>query len=241
MRPSLWILVAATALTLPACESTPDNPKVPPGFQLIYSQDFESSSWLTDFAVSDPAVWVPGIVGDTGTFLITGPGERIPPHGGPKDYALLGGVMAGPFVLDFDVMPVGSVSELLVFFAVESKDQYVYASLAPRAGPRSHDVFRVDNAQPLPISTRRSFGVELTPGVWQSVRVQRLDLAGRVSIAIGNPPTLQMEARNGALAPGWLGFGVSGGAAHFDHMRLYAPDYDMRSIEHLPAAGQSRK
>lgn len=237
-RPLLEVCLLAA---LGGCASNPpDGP--PEGFELVYSQDFESARWCTDFGASDPAAWGPGSVDGGGTACFSGAPEREGPFGAPADFLWLGGVSVEDFVLEFDVfLPESGVRELAVYFGAESPERFVYASLAPYADARAHDVFRVDQAPPLSISRSRTFGVSLAPGVWQRVRVGRSTLAGRVVVGFGEAAVTVLTAGNGALAPGWIGFGVRGGPAHFDHLRLWAPEWSIQSLDFLPAPAQSRR
>jgi hypothetical protein len=237
-------LEACLLVALAACSSTPAGGP-PEGFELVYSQDFESASWSTDFGASDPALWAPASEDGGGTAYCRGSRGREGPFGSPPDFLWLGGVSVGDFVLEFDVLlPEPGVAELAVYFGIESPESFVYASLAPHAGARAHDVFRVDHAPPLSISRQRTFGVALPAGVWQRVRVARSTVGGRVSVGFGEGRRTVLTAGNGALAPGWIGFGVRGGPAHFDQVRLWAPEWTMRSLDFLPPplqGAQSRR
>lgn len=233
----------AIALFLVGAGCASNAPAGPPeGFELVYSQDFEGASWCSDFGASDPATWGPGEVDGDGTAAFRGAVERAGPFGSPPDFLWLGGVWVGDFVLEFDVfLPEPGARELTVYFAAEASERFVYASLAPHADARAHDVFRVDHASPLSISHSRTFGAALPTGVWQRVRVARSTLGGRVSVAFGESPAIVLTAGNGALAPGWIGLGARGGPAHFDRLRLWAPQWSIRSLDFLPAPGQSRR
>jgi outer membrane lipoprotein SlyB len=74
--------------------------------------------------------------------------------------------------------------------------------------------------------------------------VARSTVGGRVSVGFGEGRGTVLTAGNGALAPGWIGFGVRGGPAHFDQVRLWAPEWTMRSLDFLPPplqGAQSRR
>jgi len=229
------LLAALAACSAPAAGGPPE------GFELVYSQDFESAGWCTDFGASDPELWASDREGGGGTAFCRGSSGREGPFGSPPDFLWLGGVSVGDFVLEFDVfLPAPGVQELAVYFGIETPESFVYASLAPHADARRHDVFRVDHAPPLSISKLRTFGVALPAGVWQRVRVARSTVGGRVSIAFGERPATVLTAGNGALAPGWIGFGVRGGPAHFDQVRLWAPEWTMQSLDFLPPPAQGR-
>lgn len=235
------LLCACLLAVVPGC-SSPSRPSAPDGFELVYSQDFEGESWCTDFGASDPTAWGPGSVDGGGTAAFRGAPEGMDPVWSPLHFLWLGGASVEDFVLEFDVfLPEPGASEIAVYFGIESPQRFVYASLARHADSRSHDVFRVDHAPPLPISRSRTFGVTLEPGLWHRVRVARSALAGRVQVGFGPSLTTALTAGNGALAPGWIGFGVRGGPAHFDHLRLWAPQWSIRSLDFLPAPDQSRR
>lgn len=227
-------------LLLAGCASDPRTGP-PEGFELVYGQDFEDAGWLVDFRAGDAAAWSSARVDRNGTAALSGPAGRQGPWGAPGDFLWLDGVVVGDFLLEFDVfLPEDGARELAVFFAAEEPERFVYASLAPRVDERSHDVLRVDHAAPLPISRSRTFGVALERGVWHHVTVVRSLVGGRVSVAFDDEGTV-LTAGNGALAEGWIGFGARGGAAHFDHLRLWAPKFSMRGIEGLVPLAQSRR
>lgn len=235
------VLEACLLAALAACSAPPAGGP-PEDFELVYSQDFENARWCTDFGASDPTLWAPAHEDGGGTAFCRGSSGRDGPLGSPPDFLWLGGVSVGDFVLELDVLlPESGVQEIAVYFGIESAESFVYASLAPHADARSHDVFRIDHAPPLSISKLRTFGVSLPAGVWQRVRVARSTVGGRVSIAFGENPTTVLTAGNGALAPGWIGFGARGGPAHFDQLRVWAPEWTMRSLDFLPPPAQSRR
>jgi hypothetical protein len=234
-------LSAALLALLCGCASNGPAP-VPEGFELVYSQDFEGPGWCTDFGASDASAWGPGEVDGGGTALFRGLPERLDPPGAPLHFLWLGGPTVEDFVLEFEVLvPEGGAREIFVYFGIEAPERFVYASLAAHADERSHDVFRVDRAPPLPISRSRTFGVDLAPEVWHRVRVGRSSLSGRVVVGFGPGAATVLTAGHGALAAGWIGVGVRGGPAHFDRLRLWAPDWTMKSLDFLPAPGQSRR
>jgi hypothetical protein len=217
-------------VTLGCSASSTERPTIE-GFELVYTQDFEGSGWASDFAVTDPAVWQGDRADDNGFLEFTGPGGYVPPRGSPADFALLGGPTVTDFILDFDVfLPGEGVRELTVFFGVQAPDRFTYASLAERTAPFEHEVLRVAGFGVKPIGTRRTFGVKLTTEVWHHVRVVRLLSHERVLVGFDDQPSPELEAREGAMEGGWIGFGATGGAARFDHLRLYAPSYQMRSL-----------
>lgn len=234
-------LRACLLAVLAACASDPPA-SAPEGFELVYSQDFENAGWCSDFGAGDATAWAPGSVGGNGTAWLRNAKPGDGPFGAPGGYLWLSGPFVEDFVLELDVyLPEdGAAGELAVYFGVESAERFVYASLAPQAGSRAHDVFRVDHRAPLSISRSRTFGVPLERGVWQRVRVGRSTLGGRVLVGFGEGAATALTAGNGALAPGWIGFGARGGAAHFDHLRLWAPQWSMEDLDFLPAPAAGR-
>jgi len=234
------LAVGLCAVLVGCAAPAPAGP--PEGFELVYSQDFEGSGWCSDFGADDPAAWGPGAVDGGGSARFRGAPARTDPPGAPPHFLWLGGVTVADFVLEFEVFfPEPGVRELVVYFGIESRERFVYASLAPHADERSHGVFRVDHAPPLPITRSRTFGVDLAPGVWHRVRVGRSSMGGRVVVGFGPGAATALTAGDGALAEGWVGLGVRGGPAHFDRMRLWAPSWSMRSLDFLPAPAQSRR
>lgn len=235
------ILPVSLLALLSGCASN-EPATAPEGFELVYSQDFEGLGWCTDFGAGDAAAWGPGEVDGGGTAHFRGVPERLAASGAPPHFLWLGGPTVADFVLEFEVLlPEDGAREIAVYFGIESPERFVYASLAEHADDRSHDVFRVDRAPPLSISRSRTFGVDLAPGVWHRVRVGRSSLSGRVVVGFGEGAATVLTAGNGALAEGWVGVGVRGGPAHFDRLRLWAPNWTMRSLDFLPAPCQSRR
>lgn len=235
------ILSASLLALLCGCASNEPAP-APEGFELVYSQDFEGPGWCSDFGAGDPSAWGPGEVDDGGTAHFRGSAARTNPPGAPPHFLWLGGPSVEDFVLEFEVLlPEDGAREIVVYFGIEDRERYVFASLAPYADERSHDVFRVDRAPPLSISRSRTFGVDLAPGVWHRVRVGRSSLSGRVVVGFGPGAATVLTAGNGALAEGWVGVGARGGPAHFDRLRLWAPHWTMKSLDFLPAPDQSRR
>src|SRR6187402_474423 len=77
------LLAALAACSAPAAGGPPE------GFELVYSQDFESAGWCTDFGASDPELWASDREGGGGTAFCRGSSGREGPFGSPPDFLWL--------------------------------------------------------------------------------------------------------------------------------------------------------
>lgn len=221
------------ALALLGACSTPggDDAAMPEGWSLVYRQDFERHPGL-DFVVSDARAWRVG-EDDGNRFLEQfRPSDYAPPHRSPLNVAVLAGPCVGDFVLEVDVQQTGREMphrDACVFFGVQDPAHLLYAHLASRADDDAHHVQIVDGHDRVPVTLHRSFGVEWGSGTWHRVRMERSLTFERVRVWVDGRSSPVLEARVGAFAEGWVGLGTFDDSARFDNLRLWAPQYTLRS------------
>jgi hypothetical protein len=229
-----WILT----LALPgACTSSGAAPSAPQGWELVYRQDFERDPGL-DFVVSDAAAW--RVAEEDGNRFLEqfAASDYAPPHRSPLNLAVLAGPYVGDFVLEVDVQQTGreyAHRDACVLFGFQDPAHFAYAHLASQADEDAHHVQVVAASDRAPVTQHRSFGVTWGDGAWHRVRIERSLALERVRVWFDDRLSPVLEARAGALQPGWIGLGTFDDSARFDNLRLWAPDYSMPSPKFFEA------
>jgi len=229
--------------SLGACSSSEERGPAPPGWDLVYAQDFEGDELALDFVASDPSAW--RIAEEDGNRFLEqyAQSEYAPPYRSPLNLAVLAGPYVGDFVLELDVMQTGreyAHRDACFFFGVQDPAHLCYAHLASQADENAHHIQLVAGADRAPVTLHRGFGVEWGDGVWHRVRLERSLALERLTVWLDDRPEPVLEARRGAMQEGWMGLGTFDDSARFDNLRLYAPSYEVRSPYFFSPLGSTR-
>ncbi len=180
-------LCGLTLLAAACASGRNGEPEAPPGFELVYAQDFEDPRAAQDFVASDPRAWRVAREGGNGFLELFAASRYQPPHRSPLAIAVLVGPVVGDFVLELDVQQTGREydhRDLCFFFGVRDPAHYGYAHLATRADDTAHHVHLVEAADRRPVTSARTFGVDWGSARWRHVRLVREARSGRVRLGM---------------------------------------------------------
>lgn len=217
-RAALWLAPLVLGAG-PALGQPPTAEGVPPGWDLVYSQDFDDASSLRDFAFTDASAWDH----TEGALQLRGGSEYRPPHRSPLNIALIESLLVGDFVLEVKAMQTGREyghRDLCFFFGFEDPARFYYAHIATTPDPRAHNIFLVDRADRRPTAPVATDGVDWGSGVWQTIQIERRE--GQIRARWNGEEILRSS--DTALGAGRLGFGSFDDQGRFDEVRIWAPE-----------------
>jgi hypothetical protein len=199
---------------------------VPPGYKLVYEQDFDQPGVLSGFAMTDPAAWkiTAGKEGQ-GLELVT-QSKYEPRVRSPLNIALIRDKVFGDFVLQAEVMQTGKEyghRDMCFFFGFQDPEHFYYAHLASKMDEHAHNIFVV-NAQPrAKISRSTTDGVKWgDTSQWHIVRLERKASDGTVKVYFDDLDTPIMTARDQTFGPGFVGFGSFDDTGKIDNVKIWA-------------------
>jgi len=202
----------------PACVLAPS-----PGDPVAYHQAFEDPAALADFVFSDPGAWRLGEVGGRRCLEQFRASEYEPRVRSPHNLALLRTPALASFTLDAQVQQTGPEyphRDLLLVFAFQDPEHFLYAHLASSADENAHQVMLVDGAPRRPVTTARTQGVDWGSGEWLPLRVERDAASASIRVWLGAAREPVLVAEGTAPGEGWIGFGSFDDTAAFDDVTV---------------------
>lgn len=202
--------VAAFSLLLWAAQELP---------QLV-SEDFEGGAGRWEF--SDAKAWK---IAETPKGKVLSLFEKTTPktpHRSPFGVALLKDVVVGDFVLEADfqstVKDYGH-RDLCIFFGYQDNDHFYYAHLGKKTDKNANQLFIVNGADRMMISTRTTEGTDWTDD-WHHVKVVRKTADGTIEVYWDDMKTPVQTATNKAFLWGRVGVGSFDDLGNFDNVVL---------------------
>ena len=219
------LVLTGFASGLTACGSAQAG-GIPDGYQLVYSQDFETPQSLNDFVFANTDNWSITQNDGNGALEFAGGSKYKPTVRSPFNIALLTYRRVGDFVLECDMLQTGKSyghRDMCLFFNFQAPDKYYYCHMATQTDDREHNIFIVNTKPCMKISNKTSQGVEWGQGKWHKVRLVRDCKAGKIEIYYDNMNTPIMTANDTTFKEGWAGFGSFDDTGQIDNIKIYAP------------------
>ncbi len=221
-------LFAVAAPAAEAADPAPAGGPLPPGYRLLYQQDFAGPEALADFEFSDPAAWrwTAGADGRPGALELFQQSRYRPRVRSPVNVALLRAPEFGDFILEADLHQTGREyghRDLCLFLAAKDPANFYYVHLASRADPNAHNIFLVNDAPRTNIATRATAGVDWGAGQWHRVRVERTVADGIIRVFFNDLSAPIMEASDRHFDFGRIGFGSFDDTGKFARVRIWGP------------------
>ena len=199
--------------------------KVPEGYSLVFSEDFDSEASLSNFDFSDPKAWRWSKQGKaSGALELFQQSKYETKYRSPFNLAMVTTKQCGDFVLEVDMKQTGKEyghRDMCVYFDFQSPTQFYYTHLATTPDANAHNIFVVNEAP------RKSFAPISPKGVdwgsdWQHVHVERIGDDIRVFYQDMSKPVL--AAKHGDFHSGYIGFGSFDDTGMIDNIRIWSPD-----------------
>lgn len=201
--------IAAFSLTLLLCVQE---------LPVIVTEDFEKGAERWEF--SDPKAWK---VVDTDKGKVLSLAEKTTPktpHRSPFGVALLKDVVVGDFVLEADVRSTVKDyghRDLCLFFGYQDNAHFYYSHLGKKTDKHANQIFVVNGADRMMISTRTTEGTNWTDE-WHHVKVVRKTADGAIEVYWDDMKTPVQTATSKAFLKGRVGLGSFDDLGHFDNV-----------------------
>lgn len=193
--------------------------------KLVFSDAFSEKS-TADYQFVDTARWIITQNGKSGKDLkcsgikVVDDAERLAL---PVEWALVGQIMAGDFVMEFDFLQRGKhfgVRDVCVIYGFTDAENYGFAQASCEEGRHSHGVFDVTGGLPEKIGVNHNKGVVWDYEKWQRIVVVRLVGQKSVKLYVDGVLTVETDADKGSV--GRLGVGTYGSEFKIDNLKVWA-------------------
>jgi hypothetical protein len=205
MPRSLSLCCAAALLASFALASRAGEPNLP----LVFADDFTrgADAWQP----TDAAAWkVIDLKGGGKAFSQFKQSNYKPPHRSPLNFALRKDVRVADFVLDAKVLSTVKDydhRDMCLFFGYQDKAHYYYVHLGKKTDDRANQIFIVNGADRVKISTKTTPGTPWQDGHWHHVRVVRDVKSGKIEVYFDDLKTPAMVATDTTFTWGQVGIG----------------------------------
>ncbi len=225
-----YLLKSALLLVLcTQCKTTDfvaQETSIPDGYNLVYTQDFESPQAIRDFEMTDPSAWrIGGQTNESHTLELFGESEYRARVRSPFNIALLKDVSVGDFILEVDLSQSGREyghRDLCLFFNVMSPTNFYYVHIASVADDNANNIFLVNDEPRTNIATSTTTGTDWgETNSWHKVRIERMVEEGSITIYFDGEKI--MEATDTHFVDGRIGFGSFDDTGRFDNIKIWAP------------------
>ena len=235
--PELFPSTAGAVLVDPV--PLPAN-ELPPLHRLHYLQRMGRESSVQDFAFSDPAAWRYRKSGQEQAALeLFQQSQYEPPHRSPVNIALVDGQRFNSFVVDMQVQQTGREyghRDLCLFFGFQDPSHFYYAHISTQTDDHAHNIFRVNGAPRIKISTSTTSGHDWGEKEWHRVRIQRDVENGSIEVFINDMAQPIMTANDKTFGRGWIGWGSFDDTGMASDIRIWAPDSEAKDIDFFGAS-----
>jgi len=205
------------------------QPKVPPGYKLLYAQSFDKADSARDFEFTSPEKWRWSVwdkAKTNGALECLGAGKYRPKVRSPLIIALISGRVFGDFILEADLCQTGREyghRDMCLFFGFTSPSKFYYVHMATKADKNAHNVFIVNDKPRTNIADKTTKGIRWGSEVWHHVRLERKAAAGTIKVFYDDMTKPLMEATDKTFPTGLIGFGSFDDSGRVDNVKIYGP------------------
>jgi len=225
-------LIVVFPLLLASCTSLPDY--VPEGYQLVYSESFDTPEALKKFEFSQPGIW---IISDTGNNAMalefTGKSDQYQPKvRSPHTICLISDQKFGSFLLEADLLQTGREyghRDMCIFFGFQDSTHFYYAHMATSMDDNAHNIFIVNDEPRTKISTRTTDGIDWGDNVWHRVRLVRNLSDGIIELYYDDMTQPIMKAKDNTFGTGYIGFGSFDDSGKIDNITIWSDKTEKKS------------
>lgn len=223
---SPWIAVCTVAAFALHIVIAADPTELP----VVATDDFESGR-IAGWVATDPEAWRIAADGDK-HFLQQFAASQVQTQvRSPFNRCLLGGVSVGDFQLDVDVQSTARDyphRDVCLFFGYQDATHFYYVHLGQRADDHANQIFIVNGAPRVKISTKSTEGTPWNSD-WHHVRIIRHVDSGEIAVYFDNMDEPVMTAKDTSFAWGTLGVGTFDDTANFDNLVLRGTKVERQS------------
>ncbi len=197
----------------------------PEGMQLAYSHDFQDQQ-AERYLPTDRTAWKLLQQGEqTSIALVKRNSDFRPPHRSPLNRNLIQDLKLRSFVMDIrmqSTIPDYAHRDLCLFFGYQDDAHLYYVHFGKRMDDHANQIFIVNDAARIKISTTTTDGIPWTDD-WHQARIERLAETGEIRVFFDDLTKPVMTAKDTTFAEGLVGFGSFDDTGNFDDIRIYVP------------------
>jgi hypothetical protein len=191
-----------------------------PALPLLIDEKFEQGAdrWVT----TDPKAWKIVDSASGKAFSLFQQSKFKPPHRSPLNFALLKDVNVSDFVLEAKVLstkPDYPHRDMCLFFGYQDPAHFYYVHLGKRTDDHANQIFIVNGADRLKISTKTTPGTDWDDK-WHNLKIVRRVKDGDISVYWDDMQTPIMTATDKSFVWGQVGFGSFDDIGDWDDVKL---------------------
>jgi len=156
-----------------------------------------------------------------------------PPHRSPYNISLVKGLLVTDFVFTVDVLSTHEDyghRDVCLFFGYQDAAHFYYVHLGKKADDHANQVFIVNGADRIKISTRTTEGTDWDDD-WHTVRIRRSQQSGDISVFFDDMKRPVMTANDTTFRWGRVGVGSFDDTSDWTHARIRGVLYDPAPAE----------
>lgn len=189
-----------------------------------YQEDFDTPASLSGFEFSDADSWNYNPYGALECFAKA---NYEPPYRSPLAIALISQKSFGSFILEADLQQTGEEynhQDMCVIFGFQNPSQFYYTHISRMMDEHANQVFIVDNAARIKISTNTNPGQDWEKDKWHHIRLIRNLESGSIQLFFDDMDQPVMEAKDNTFGPGMIGFGSFDDTGMIDNIRIWSDE-----------------
>jgi hypothetical protein len=186
----------------------------------LVKEDFEKGAERWEF--SDPEAWKVGDTDKGKSLTLFKKSTPKTPHRSPFGVALLKEVVVGDFVLEADLQSTVKDyphRDLVLVFGYQDAAHFYYSHLGKRTDKHANQIFIVNGADRMMISTKTTAGTNWTDE-WHHVKVVRKTADGTIEVYWDDMKVPAQTATSKAFLWGRVGIGSFDDLGNFDNVVL---------------------
>jgi hypothetical protein len=206
-------LAAIGLLVLPSIGGAAELP-------ILVNEDFESGS--DRWQPTDVNAWKVVATPQGKVYSLFQQSQYKPPYRSPFNFSLLKDVVVGDFVLETKVQSTVKDYDhrsMVIVFGYQDPAHYYYVHFGKKADDHANQIFIVNDAPRIKISTRSTPG---TPwdDAWHQVKIVRTVADGKIEIYFDDLDHPAMTATDTTFAWGQVGLGSFDDLGNYDNVVL---------------------
>ena len=212
--------------------------RIPPGYKLLYQQNFDETNALEDFVMTDPKAWRLGRTNRNGVLELVAQSKYQPAVRSPVNIALIKDLAFGDFILEVDLLQTGKEyghRDMCLFFGFQEPSRFYYTHVATKADPNAHNIFIVNNQPRKNFASETTAGVNWGLGVWHKVRLERMLADGTIKVYFDDLAKPIMVATDKNFGSGHIGFGSFDDTGMIDNLRIWGSAAEKKTVGSFPA------
>ena len=225
-------LLALQPVSLLGAEPSP-APALPPGFKLVYQENFSNPRAVSEWAFSDPKAWRFQTTNNQGALELFKQSEYEPAVRSPVNIALLADKTFADFVLETDLLQTGKEyghRDMCVYFGFQNPTNFYYVHLASAADDHAHNIFIVNGKPRVKIAEKTTAGVQWGNNSWHKFRLVRRPSTGAIEVYFDDLTAPLMVAHDKTFSKGAIGFGSFDDTGMIDNIRIWAAGSESKPI-----------